>query len=529
MMTRATLLTTLVGILLIAVVSAGCGRDTNKAGAKLIGVGYDPGQVQPAPEPAGGLVDFVNLNIEATNLDLSSTGMYYPGDPFVDGSDPFHMVVGASYVFHPALSGADEFELVSPKGPDTMDSCVVTKNRSGFIGSFTTVDLGDNLRFVSDSMRFELPRDPGDYPTNTTDVFIYYIDAGAQIQDHPDIDSNWSYDEELTLEWDGGLPPEGAPVASVPSPSWAGDDRSGKPADSPTIYSPPKLDTVIVGNTDSPTAGDVMTFAASTSYLDSPLDGTGDVLNVRWEPWEDAADNNGFIVIQVKLLYEEELGRRLECPWDPAFECDCVDFNPNDPDYDADAMAATDLYCDAEYQPDEGVGNSEGSGSGDDNCDDGLDNDNDFYCDTDGCICHWDQDNPTCPEWLDGQWMGPDPECARHYQTQECRNVGGEKRCFNVGGNRNTIEGALAAEMTCTVSDEPGQFIVPADTIEDLLDEVDTSRVAGAMLLVGRVVEERVTMPAVKDEIGNQVDMGQIRVRVSNVSIGRLAVDRESL
>ncbi len=531
-MTRATVLITLTGFLFAGVLVVGCGRDNSPAGAKLTGVGYDPGSVQPAPIPAGGLIDFTNLNMEATNLDLSVTGLYYPGDPFVDGTEPFHMVGGFSYVFHPALDAADELQLLSPKGPDAVDSCFVTKNRNGPLGSFTTVDVGDNIRFTSDNMRFELPRDPGDYPTDTTDVFIVYGGVEAKVSGHPDIDANFAYDTELTLEWDGGIPPDGAPVAAIPNPSWAGDDRTNKPSGSPTVWSPPKLEGVIVGDTDSPTSGDVLAFAPNNDWLDSPFDGTGDVLYVRWEPWEDAAAHSGQIVIQVRLLYTEDEGTALACPWDSSEQCDCVDLNPNDPEYDEDALGATDLYCDDGYAPllgDAEPSSNEGDDSGLANCDDGLDNDWDFACDYGGCFCYWDPDDPTCPEWMDGQWMGPDPSCARHYQTSECRAVNGERRCFQVGGDRNIFEGGMAAELTCTVTDETGEFMIDADQIESLLDQVDVSRVGGAMFLIGRLVEERVTMPLVRDEIGNRVDIGQVRVRVSNISISRLAVDNASL
>jgi len=525
-MTRTKILSTLLGILVVAAV--GCGRDSSEAGAKLVGVGFDPGSVQPAPLPTGGVVDFTNLNVEATNLDMSITGLYYPGDPFIHGGHPFSMVAGGSYIFHPALNAADEMQLLSPKGPDAIDTCFVTKDRNGPLGSFTTVDVGDNLRVVSNAMRMEVPRDPGDYPGNTTDVFITYFDTNTQVMGHPDVDANWAYDADVWLEWDGGLPPAGAPVASIPQPSWAGDLSTGKPSGSPMLHSPPKLTNIQISDTEAALSGDPMEFAPSNNWLDSPLDGNGDVLKVSWDAWEEAEDYDGFIVIQVRLLYEDAEGTPLACPWDPAEQCDCVDFNPDDEEnFDGDLLAQTDMYCDSEYQPDPDAGNTEDDEGG--SCDDGIDNDMDYGCDTDGCVCVWNPDNPTCPEWMDGRWMGPDQECARHYQIAECRSVGGEKRCFTVGGDRNVFEGALAGELTCSVSDAPGSYTISQELIEELLDLTDRERVDGAMLLVGRVVEKRVTMPKVRDEVGNQVDIGQIRWRMSNVSVGRLAVDRKAV
>lgn len=493
----------------------------------MVGVGFDPGVVQPAPLPTGGIADFTHIKVAATNLDLSITGLYYPGDPFEHGSQPFNLVVGGSYIFHPALTAADEMQMLSPKGPDAMNSCFVTRDRNGPLGSFTTVDVGDDLRLVGDSMRLELPRDPGDYPGNTADVWTTYINSYSMVMNNPNIDSNWAYDQDVRFEWDGGIPPAGAPVASIPQPSWSPDDRTGKPSGSPVIHMPPELTNIQVSDTEAALSGDRMEFTPSNSWLDSPLDGTGDVLKVSWDAWEEAADYGGFVVIQVRLLYEDEGGTALDCPWDPAQQCDCVDFDPDDPDFDEAMLAQTDMLCDASYQRDDDVVYAEGENGG--GCDDGLDNDMDYTCDTGGCICQWDPMNPSCPEWLDGQWMGPDADCGRHYSTSECREVDGQRRCFTVGGNRNVFEGGLAAELTCTVSDADGFYVVGPELIAEMLDATDRTRVDGALLLVGRVVEERVTMPMVKDEVGNQVDIGQIRLRVSNVTVGRLAVDSKSV
>lgn len=512
-MTRATLTTTLVLLLAGSLLLTSCGRDASDAGAKLIGVGFDPGTVQPAPIPSAGLVDLVNLNYEATNLDLGATGLYYPGDPFVDGTEPFQLVMGFSYVFHPALTAADELQLLSPKGPDVLNTCYVTKNRSGPIGSFTTVDMGDALRFQGSSMRWGIPRTPGDYPGNTADVFLYYIGSEPLVMGHPDIDSNWAYDEVLSLQWDGGVPPKDAPVASVPMPSWAEDQRTGKAAGDPTIYSPPRLEGITVAATEAETGGAPLAFAATTEYAPSPFAGAGDVINVRWEPWDQAADNNAYVVLQVRLLYDEEGGAKLSCPWDPTQSCDCEE------------DGAADLDCDPGYVADPSQGNNEGDGSGVDNCSDGIDNDGDFYCDADGCICaNTDLDGDgeedfTCPDWMQGRWLGPDPECARHYKTSVCR----EGSCHSVGGDRNPD--AVAGELTCTVSDEEGNFIIPADQVTELMGIADMSRVAGAFLIVSRTSEERITLPMVKDEIGKPVDVGETRVRVSNITLGRLAVN----
>jgi len=85
----------------------------------------------------------------------------------------------------------------------------------------------------------------------------------------------------------------------------------------------------------------------------------------------------------------------------------------------------------------------------------------------------------------------------------------------------------VAAELTCTVADASGNFIIPADQVQEMMGVADMSRVGGAFLLVSRTAEEMVTLPMVKDEIGQPIDVGETRVRVSNITLGRLAVDSE--
>ncbi len=512
-MTRITTIFHIVLALGMGLALTSCGRDASDAGAKLIGVGFDPGTVQPAPEPAGGLVDVALLDLASTNLDLGVTGMFYPGEAFADGSENFQLVIGFSYLFHPALETMDEYQMISPKGPDVMDTCFVTSPRVGPLGSFTTLDAGDELRIVADGgMEFSLPRDPGDYPDNTADVYTYYIGTAPLLTGHPVLGANFAFDQEVRLEWDGGVPPAGAPVASIPQPSWAPDERTGKPEGSPTIYAPPRLESVLVSNSESGTAGTPIAFTPTTEYPANPLSGEGDVVHVQWEPWEDAAEHNGFVVIQIKALAQEEEGDLLPCPWDPNQECECVPYG----------QGPSDLYCDTGYVEDTSIVGTESDYSHGDDCADGVDNDGDFHCDSDGCICEWDPDHPTCPEWMDGMWLGPDDSCPRHYKTRECRSVGGQNRCFNVGGDRNPDAGI--GELTCTVADD-GDFVISEKDMAELLAQIGDRELGGALLMVGRVTEERVRMPMVRDEIGNAVDIGDIRLRMSNITVGRLATE----
>jgi hypothetical protein len=492
---------------------AACSRETGKAGVKPIGVGFDPGDIFSAPEERGGIVDVAQVSMRGHDLDLGITGFFGSSGAFMSPEDdPFDTVLGFSYLFSPALTAADEYALVSPKGPDVEGACYVQINARGPLGSFRTVDVGDEMQIQSaaegePSTEFTLARNPQDYPPDTTNVFLYYIGTDNLRQGHPNLPDNWAYGRDVSLHFPGALPPDGAPVASIPLSSDAADPRVGKEAGDPIAWSPDLLGDVFVSNQASGDDAELLRFAPVTGGLPSPLRNDG-VVHVSWTP-PDEREADSFVVVGIKLLRAAADGTA------PPGGGSCVApeaLPPLSGERDAAwEIAYTDLkkqWCDPDFEPDLEIGNAEGGDwlDEDDTCSDGLDNNLDGFCDEGGCFDS------------DSTWLYPDPTCARH--TWAISQCGTDGTCRPSGGDRGG-DGTVA-ELLCTANDAAGEFTVSADAIADLLASVDAGEVVGAVLTVSRQSEDLITVPLARDLIGNQEDINPVRFRVAQVQYGRL-------
>lgn len=508
----------------------GCGHDSSPAGSKQIGVGLEPGQIQSTPEPRGGLIDYALVDLRGRWLDFGSTitGLYGAGDAFTSAEDPFHAVFGFSYVFTPALTAADEVSLVSPKGPDAIDTCFPLINNVGPLGSFTTVDLGDGMQIrdrasAGKRTRFTLDRNPLDYPERTSDVFIYYIGAQPWLaREYIDADplgwaqehlaSNWAFDEEMELYFGGGIPPENAPVASIPLPSDVIDERAGKTtAESPRITTPSELDGLVVSTSEDGSGAVPVEFDAESPGLPSPWDGTsGALLNVGWVALDE--DGGGQVTVAVRLLGSVPDGTTVPCPDDPGRQCGCTI------ETDGSGAPVLDLYgnavddCDPEYAALAAAGIDDGhegfgaTATDPMDCANGLDDDGDGGCDSTGCYGSL------------GEWLPPDIECPRLYPISQCDPEA--LTCQPTGGSRDTD--GFVGELVCTAADD-GSFTIGADDLESLEARVDMSRVRGAILVVSRTREDLVQLPLVRNETGGAADINPVRLRASHMVVGRLA------
>ncbi len=504
--------------LCLVLVLAGCARETGEAGVKPIGVGFDPGDLYASPEARGGIVDVALTQIKGTNLDLGVTGFFSSAGAFTDPeSDPFNSVLGFSYFFQPAIVAADEYQLVSPKGPDVDNACLVQINARGPLGSFRTVDVGGELTLTNGSSdpalrtEFALTRNPQDYPTNTSNVYIYYIGTASLLQSHPLLPDNWAFGQELSMHFDGALPPEGAPVASIPLPSSAADEQVGKEAGDPVVFSPDDLRGVFASNRTDDEDMERMEYNPSSQGLPDPRLNDG-VIHVQWDP-PTTTDAPSFVTISLKLLGEAETGENA-----PSGDY-CVPAatleGTKDADWLEDYNATKTDWCDVGYEPDLEVGNDEFGldALAEDTCHDGLDNDADSLCDEGGCMA---EDGTT--------WLLPDTKCSRH--SSATASCGADSLCRPVGGSRDPDDhrGDLICRAPDSDPDGDGvaEFVVPADAVQALLSQVDTSTVAGAVLVVSRTSEELITVPLVRDQVGNSDDINPVRLRLAQVQFGRV-------
>jgi len=505
-------------ILLVALVASlfllpGCARDTSDAGVKPIGVGYEPGDLFPAPEERGGIIDMTLVQTRGTNLDFGVTGFFGSAGAFVDTSaDPFDAIMAFSYFFAPAIVAADELSLLTPKGPDLADACFVRTPGRGPLGSFRTVDVGEELLFTNASedpnMRteFVMPRDPADYPLNTSSVFIYYIGTAPHRVSDPILPDNWPYGEDVELQFEGALPPENAPVASIPLPSDAVDESAGKGEGHPSVFTPDELTGVRVSNRVDDEGAVTMRFEPGAGLPDPR--GNDGVLHVTWdEPLTEDATTD--LTISVLLLGKGEGAKTTNSLGQSDF---CVPAEPlafdteRDDAWFIEYAARKANWCDSDYEPDLELGNDEFGLDllGEDTCHNGLDDDGEGTCDESGCMS---DDGMT--------WLPPDPSCARHiYKTSYC---GSDNLCYTQGGDR-TADGHVA-ELVCTAADD-GDFVVTSDLIDELVALSDTE-IAGAVLKVVRSSEELIQVPMVRDAIGNQENINPVRLRASQMQFGR--------
>lgn len=503
----------LTAALLVLFLVPGCARDTSDAGVKPVGVGYEPGDLFPAPERRGGVVDMTLVQTRGTNLDFGVTGFFGSAGAFTDtSSDPFDALLSFSYFFAPAIVAADELSLLTPKGPDLPDACFVRTPGRGPLGSFRTVDVGEEMVFTNADedpalrSEFVMTRDPSDYPLNTSSVFIYYVGTAPYRIDDPILPDNWPFSQDVELQFEGALPPENAPVASIPLPSDAADERAGKEAGNPIVFTPDELTGVKVSNRVDDEVAVAMRFEPGVGLPD-PREEDG-VLHVLWDaPTTEEAGTD--ITISVVLLAHTEgsettnaVGQSVACI---AAEPMAVETTRDDAwfiEYNAHKQS----WCDADFEPDPELGNDEFGLDleGADTCKNGIDDDGEGTCDEAGCLAG---DGTT--------WLPPDPSCVRHsYQTAYC---GSDNLCYTEGGDR-TADGHVA-ELICTASDD-GDFVVTSDLLAELTGLSDLP-IAGAILKVVRSSEELIHVPMVRDQIGNEENINPVRLRASQMQFGR--------
>ncbi|MEE2828818.1 MAG: hypothetical protein VX498_06500, partial [Myxococcota bacterium] len=420
-----------------------------------------------------------------------------------------------SYFFSPSIVAADELSLLTPKGPDVEDACFVRANARGPLGSFRTVDVGENMLFTNNAedpalrTEFIMGRNPQDYPVNTSTVFIYYVGTSPLRTDDPILPDNWPYGEDVEMHFEGALPPENAPVASIPLPSDAADEEAGKEAGHPVVFTPDELTGVQVSNRLDDQGLVPLRFEPTSSGLPDPRGNDG-VLHVRWdEPTTEEADTH--VTVSILLLAEGEGSKTINAVGVEDF---CVPAEPMEVDglrddaWFIEYNARKGNWCDSDYEPDLELGNDEFGLNilGVDTCHNGSDDDGDGTCDEGGCLA---DDGVT--------WLVPDPSCARHsYKTSFC---GSDNLCYTTGGERSS-DGHLA-ELVCTATDD-GEFVASADLVDELVSEVGEEAIAGAVLKVVRTSEELIQVPMVRDQIGNADNINPVRLRASQMQFGRL-------
>ncbi len=231
--------------LLLALLLVGCGRATTPSDVKMVGVGYHPDEIGPAPTPYGGVLEYNLFEFAGAGLSLGFASLLSFEEV---GSDlgfqpPYSLVYGFGYIFDVKLDGAVSVGTVQP-APVAEDSCYTIAEGVGPIGSFTTTDVGTAVTFSSteSDAAFSIERNPTDYPPDPQDMFIYYSSISGYrpeaatgyvpgaTSDPLDMETrvlrsaNFPFGETVAMSFPGGVAQEHAPVGSLPLPSsYVGD------------------------------------------------------------------------------------------------------------------------------------------------------------------------------------------------------------------------------------------------------------------------------------------------------------------
>lgn len=240
---------------------AACGRDVTDAEVKFVGVGLDPEQIEAEPELYGGTVELNHIDFAGAGLPMGMVGLVSydeTGPSELGWAPPYEAISGFSYIFDRQLR-INNMSSIAPNGPSVEDTCLTIIEPSGPIGSFTTVDVGDEMTFYTpEGEGITLPRMPKDYPPDPQGLFIYYFGVSAYLPEtkyHLTPDpaapndpaamvetlyqrANYPFGQEVTMAFPGGFSNFIEPVASIPLPSTHVDANS--------IMLPQELDGVLL-------------------------------------------------------------------------------------------------------------------------------------------------------------------------------------------------------------------------------------------------------------------------------------------
>ncbi len=220
-----------------------CGRQTEDADVKFVGVGNHPDDIGPIPEDAGGLVEIGLMDMAGGGIPFGILGFISSeaiGPQMTGMAPPYEIVTGTSFLFdNPVPSPEAHFGSLGLP-PEVEDHCWTNYEPFSFLTS-STVDVGSGLRVVSkeSEAEFGFARTPAVYPPDPQDVFVYYFNVESH-RGHTDYvyapgddddprnmtqqilrRKNFPAGEEVIVEFPGGIPPQEAPVSSIPATSYA--------------------------------------------------------------------------------------------------------------------------------------------------------------------------------------------------------------------------------------------------------------------------------------------------------------------
>lgn len=482
---------------------AGCGRDTTDAEVKLVGVGYDPEEIGPSPTPYGGTVEYNHVDFAGAGLPLGLLGLLAydtAGPEYIGFAPPYDAVSAFSYLFDRKLR-ISSFSSTAPNGPTAPDTCHLVVEPSGPIGSFTTVDAGDYMEFMTEDGRgIRLTRNPTDYPPDPQGMFIYYFGVESYLPEnitHPVPDpadpanplamtdgvfrqANYPFGEEVTWRFPGGFSRFDEPVGSIPRPS-----SSVEP---PTVTLPaeiggvllewqgPRYDeqgNVITEGTDQHQCfefyGERDTAPATASDCDSLAE---------WP--RDPSTYDSFPGQMYTAPWDTEDGK-LTVKWTPGQNDDTVNFTVrflSTIDYDDEYLVRPVVeYGDGEKRP--------------------------------ASVCEQDE-----AEW-EFNWQS-------YGEVDEQGNPLMDGDQFKASAGLQGDPSSRMAEVVCTLADD-GEYTFSADDFQAALDYVDSRErgAGGVIFMFSRSQLAEATVPAAKDQYDQRHEISPVAIQAATSRIGR--------
>ncbi len=489
-----------------------CAPDFEDAPVKLVGVGYDPEEIGPAPTPYGGVVEYSWVNFAGGGLSLALMGLgsFDEVGPGMSGyRPPYAAVYGFSYVFDTKLAAAGSMGGVTSVPPEVPDTCYTTFEATGPIGSFKTVDVGSWMQFATEGGEggMRLDRIPGDYPPNQQDLFIYYSSVdfwaaepiyGLQPAESGRADleevllrrANYPFGETVTYSFPGALARQEAPVGSMPRPSASvGNTTFALPhplGGVQVAWSGPRYDAYGHIQAD----GDQSTCLTYAAPLDAPA--TADACSAADVPGE------GDLVGQVYTGPWDSDDGRVVFHWTPGGGASEIDANPDE----FVSLAVRFLGA--------------------------VDRENPNFAER---VVLVSPDDPGQSAWGASVRSGAIPSGTEQPDGRRAPTACEDDAVWVFDDAHLTATGELVpsmrgdpmknvAEVTCRLSDD-GEFELTSAIVEEALTYARRYGAEGAVFYLARSTEAEARVPAAKDQYSQKLDISPIKLTSRAIDIGR--------
>lgn len=493
---------------------AACGRPVQPADVRFAGVGLNPDEIGPAPELAGGYIEYDWVNFAGGGLSLASLGLVSfdeVGPDLAGFKPPYAAVYGLAFIFDELVPAPDAQYGNFGKPPEVEDACWTNLEPATALSAGLT-EVGSSITIATDdgSMEYSLGRYPEIYPPDPQDIFVYYIgveawhatplqsyvpDSTGALQSAVIAPVNFTHGAEVRFSFPGGLPPVEAPVASIPRPSSA---VANEPFLLPTRAQ--NLHLQWDGPTWGPggSAGEVGAWSSCVAFVGEPISqDTYDALTEEQkaalcadypEPPADSLSYPGQLYTGPWDTTEGEVTFR----WSPnaagAHETVSLSvrfLGPIDPTDESFLVAQVPLQSTQEIEQ----------------------------------------------EWAFAQEDGFVPEGTPLPQGYRSPLACDEdiEYIFDpaLEGTGTSLQGDPSwnlAEVSCRLADD-GEFTLTVEHLESALAYAARKGATGAVFSFTRSTEQEAVVPPVKDSVGMKVETSPVIFRSNSTEIGRFWVD----